>query len=123
MYFSLSSANYSGFMMKASRLVMLLVCTRRRGNVSGSNTGTAAKRSEFKFTTRGASKHDTAIGRIPAIYHLLDVFHNNRPRMESVLNFFVIISKNVLEYIHKTIMKEKGRKRNPLPLKNDGQGS
>ncbi len=31
--------------------------------------------------------------------------------------------KNSLKDIHNTIMKEKERKRNPQPLKNEGQGS
>jgi len=86
-------------------------------------SGMTVERRKFKFTTMRASKHGATIGRIPAVYHLLNVFHNNRSRMESILNFFVIIGKDVLEYIHRTIMKEKGRKRNPLPLKNEGQGS
>ena len=72
-----------------------------------------AKRGEFKLTTMRASKHGTAIGRIPAIHHLLDVFYNGGTRMERVLNFFIVVVKDSLKYVHTSIMREKDRKRNP----------
>ncbi|VYS77197.1 Uncharacterised protein [Blautia glucerasea] len=71
-----------------------------------------AESNEFKFTAMRASIHGTTIGRIPAVNHLLNVFHNNRARMECIFNFFVMIPKNFLKYIHKIIMKENVLKRN-----------
>ena len=65
-----------------------------------------SKRRKFKFTTMRASKHGTAIGGIPAIHHLLDVFHNGGTRMERVLNFFIIVVKDSLKYVHTSIMRE-----------------
>ena len=50
---------------------------------------------------------------IPAIDHLLDVFHNGRTRMERVLNFFIVVVEDSLKYVHTSIMRENDRKRNP----------
>lgn len=83
----------------------------------------AAERNKFKFTATRASIHGTAKGRIPTIYHLLNIFHNNRTRMENILNFLIMFFKNLLQYIHRTIMQEKKEKRKPLiPLMNEGLG-
>ena len=55
-----------------------------------------AEGNEFKFTAMRASVHGTAIGRIPTINHLRNVFHDNRTRMESIFNFLIMIFKNLL---------------------------
>ena len=59
-------------------------------------SGVTAERDKFERTTVRASIHGTTIGRIPAINHPFDVFHDNRTWMECVLNFFIIVSKNFL---------------------------
>ena len=87
-------------------LLVVLVPTGR------TKTALTAKRREFKLTTMRASKHGAAIGGIPTIDHLLDVFHNRGTRMESVLNFFIVVVKDSLKYVHTSIMREKKRKRN-----------
>ena len=66
----------------------------------------AAKRDKLKFTAVGTAIQGTTIRRIPAVDHFINVFHNNRAGMENIFDFFVMIFKNLLEFIHKTIMKE-----------------
>lgn len=61
----------------------------------------------------GAGIHGTAEGRITAVDHFINVFHFRFSGMEGIFNFFIIVGKNLLKYIHKTIMKENGRKRKP----------
>ncbi len=50
---------------------------------------------------------------IATVNHLIDIFHLRISGMKSIFNFFIIVGKNLLKYIHKTIMKENGRKRKP----------
>lgn len=85
------------------------------GTAGGAEPGVTAKRDEFEFAAMSASIHGAAIRGIPTMDHLFDVFHDNSPRMKSIFNFFVIVFKNLLEYIHKIIMKESKEKRNPTP--------
>lgn len=66
----------------------------------------AAEGNKFKFTAVRTAIHGAAIRRIPAVDHLVNVFHNNRTGMKDIFNFFIVIIKNHLEYIHKAIMKE-----------------
>ena len=72
----------------------------------GAKPGMAAERDKLKFTAVGASIHGTAIRRVPAVNHFINVFHNNRTGMKDIFNFFIMIFKNLLQDIHKTIMKE-----------------
>lgn len=71
-----------------------------------------AERNKFKFTTTRASIHGTTIRRIPTIYDLLNIFHDNRTRMENVLYFFIMFSENLFKYVqlHETTIKEKEEK-------------
>ena len=55
--------------------------------------------------------------------HLFDIFHFGVSGMESIFYFFIMVCKNFLQDIHKAIMQEKTEKRNPYPLKIEGQGS
>lgn len=66
----------------------------------------AAEGNKFKFTAVRTAVHGAAIRRIPAVDHLINVFHDNGTGMKDIFNFFIVIIKNLLEYIHKTIMKE-----------------
>ena len=67
-------------------------------------TTVTAERNEFKFTTFRAAVHGTAIRRVTAINHLLDVFNHSVARMKSIYHFFIMICKNFLKDIHKIIM-------------------
>ena len=64
-----------------------------------------SERNEFKFPTFGAAVHGTTIRRVTTINHLLDVFNYCVARMKSINHFFIMISKDFLENIHKIIMK------------------
>lgn len=72
----------------------------------GAELGMAAEGNKFKFTAVSTAVHGTAIRRISAVYHLFNVFHDNRAGMKDIFNFFIVFFKNLLEDVHKTIMKE-----------------
>lgn len=72
----------------------------------GTKLGMAAERDKFKFATVGTAIHRATIRRVPAVDHLLDVFHNNGTGMKDIFNFFIVLFKNLLEDVHKDIMKE-----------------
>ncbi|SFO38663.1 hypothetical protein SAMN04489757_1501, partial [Anaerocolumna aminovalerica] len=71
-------------------VVGVLVATGR------AKLGVTAKRNEFKFTTMGTAVHGTAKGRIAAVNHLFNVFHNNMARMKRIFNYFIIVIENLL---------------------------
>ena len=72
-----------------------------------------SERYKFKISTMRAAVHGTAESGIATVNHLIDIFHLRISGMKSIFNFFIIVGKNLLKYIHKTIMKENGRKRKP----------
>ena len=82
-----------------------------------------AERNKLKFATVGTAAHGTTEGWIATVNHLFDIFHLSIPGMKSIFNFFIIVGKDSLQDIHKPIMQEKATKRNPYPLKIEGQGS
>lgn len=45
--------------------------------------------------------------------HFIDIVYLSFSGMESIYNFFIMVSENSLKDIHKTIMQENGTKRNP----------
>ena len=75
----------------------------------------AAERDEFEFAAAGTAIHSATIRRVSTINHLLNVFHNNGAGMEDIFNFFAVFSKNLLQDVHKSIMKEFWAKSNPTP--------
>lgn len=72
----------------------------------GAELGMAAEGDKFEFAAVGTAEHGAAIRGIPAVYHLFNVFHDNRTGMKDIFNFFVMFFKNLLENVHNTIMKE-----------------
>ena len=72
-----------------------------------------AERNKFKLTAMRAGIHGAAKRWIPTVNHLIDIFHLSFSGVKSIFNFFIIVCKNFLKDIHKTIMHEKGTKRNP----------
>ena len=77
--------------------------------------GMAAKGYEFKFATMSTAIHGTAKRRIATVNHLFDVFHDNGTGMKDIFYFFIVFYKNLLKYIHKSIMQEMWSKSNPTP--------
>ena len=88
----------------------------------GAKPGMTAERNKFKFATVYTAIHSATTRRIPTINHFFNGFHDNGAGMKSIFSFFVVIYKNLLEDVHKNIMKEWEAESNP-PLKIEGQGS
>ena len=79
----------------------------------GAETAVAAEGDEPEPAAAWAAVHGAAKGRIATVNHLIDIFHFRIPGVESIYNFFVMVCKNFLKDIHKTIMQENDTKRNP----------
>ena len=74
-----------------------------------------AEGNKLEFTAVRTAVHGTTKGWITAVDHLIDIFHLSFSGMKSIYNFFIVVRKDILQDIHKTIMHEKGNKRNPPP--------
>ena len=72
----------------------------------GTKFGMAAERDKFKVPAVGTAIHRTTKRRITLVDHFFNFFHDNRMWMEDIFNFFIVVFKNLLEDIHKAIMKE-----------------
>lgn len=59
-------------------------------------TAVAAERDKFKLSAVRTAIHGTAIGRIAAVYHLIDIFHLSQPGMKGIFNFLIMINKDFL---------------------------
>lgn len=56
----------------------------------------AAERYKLHLPALGAGIHGSPEGRVAAVYHLFDVLHFNGSGMEGILNYFVVVFKNLL---------------------------
>lgn len=56
----------------------------------------AAERDELHLTALGAGVHGASKGRVAAVNHLFDVLHFDGPGMEGILNYFIVVFKNLL---------------------------
>ena len=65
----------------------------------------AAERDELHLPALRAGIHGSAKGRVTAVYHLFDVLHFNGSGMEGILNYFVVVFKNLLQDVHEIIMQ------------------
>ena len=83
-------------------------------------TAFAAKRNEFERTTRRTPIHSSALRGISAMNHLFDVFKDNRASFEGVLDFFIVVRKDLLQDIHSNIVQQKLARK--YPLMNEGAG-
>ena len=79
----------------------------------GAEAAVTEERDGFQFSAERAAVQGTAERRIATVNHLIDIFHFRIPGADGIYNFFVMVSKNLLKDIHKTIMQEKVTKRNP----------
>lgn len=71
----------------------------------GAEAAFTAERDKFHFTAVGAGIHGTTKRRVTTVDHLFDIFHFNGPGMECILNYFVVIFKNLLQDVHEIIMQ------------------
>ncbi len=81
-----------------------------------------AERNEFQFAAVGAAIHGAAVRRVSTVDHFLNIFHNNGTGMEDIFNFFVVLFKNLLKDVHKSIMREFRAESNPNPSRLRGRG-
>ncbi len=65
----------------------------------------ASERDKFHFSALGTGIHGPSQRRIAAVYHLFDVVHFNSSGMERILNYFVVVFKNLLQDVHEIIMQ------------------
>ena len=72
----------------------------------GTKAAVTAKRDKFEVPAMSAGVHGTAKRSIAAVNHLIDIFHLSFSGMESIYNFFIMVCKDFLQDIHKTIMQE-----------------
>ena len=71
----------------------------------GAEAALAAERDELHLPALGAGIHGPSKRRIAAVYHLFDVVHFNSSGMERILNYFVVVFKNLLQDVHEIIMQ------------------
>ena len=87
-------------------------CDKLKGHGGGAFDGieSTAGRTKAAAATEGdklglstlrAAVKSSAERRIAAVDHLLDVFHFNIARMASVFNFFEMITKDLLQNVHR----------------------
>ena len=74
-----------------------------------------AKGDEFKFATMSTAIHGSTERGIPTVNHFFDVFHDNGTGMKDIFNFLIVIFKNPLKNVHKSIMQEMWPESNPTP--------
>ena len=75
--------------------------------VSAGRTKTVviAERNEFEVPTVRITVHGTAKRGITAVNHLINIFYLSLSGMKSIFNFFIMVCKDSLKNIHKTIMQ------------------
>ena len=65
-------------------------------STGGTETAVAAERDKFQLSAGRTAVHGPAKGRIPAVDHLINIFHFSFSRVESKYNFFIMVFKNGL---------------------------
>ena len=56
----------------------------------------AAERDKFELSAGRTAVHGPAKGRIPAVDHLINIFHLSFSGMKSIFNFFIMVCKDSL---------------------------
>ena len=75
--------------------------------------GMTAERNIFEITAGRAGIHGTTKRRVATINHFFYIFDDRVTRMLNINHFLKMVFKNLLQNIHKTIMRENEKKRNP----------
>ena len=75
----------------------------------------AAERDKFKFPTLITAIHGTAERRITAVKHPVNIPDDRLSGMENIKHFFIMVIKDVLKDVHKTIMRDLMTENNPTP--------
>lgn len=81
----------------------------------GTETAVAAERNKFEFAAFVTTIHGTAERRVTAVEHPVNIPDDGLPGMEKIKHFFIMVFKDVLENIHKSIMNDLATENNPTP--------
>lgn len=82
---------------------------------SWAETAFAPERDEFLLPTARAGIHGAAVGRVAAVDHFINVFHFTVTRVHGILNFFIMVNKDLLQYVHEIIIHKIKGKANLTP--------
>ena len=80
-------------------------------------TAFAVKGNKLERTAGGTAVHSTAKGRIAAVNHAVDVLHNDRASLQGILDFLIMVRKNLLQNVHNNILQQKLEFRYPSRLR------
>ena len=80
-------------------------------------TAFAVKGNEFECTAGRTAVHSTAKGRIAAVNHAVDILHNDRASLQGILDFLIMVRKNLLQNVHRNILQQKPVFRYPSRLR------
>lgn len=72
-----------------------------------------AEGDKFEMSAMRAAIHGSTKSRVPAVDHFIDVFDLSSTRMKRIFDFFKMITKDFLKYIHVIIMRESDTKNKP----------
>ena len=84
-----------------------------------------AERDKLEIAAMLTAIHGTAEGGVATMDHFVHIFNNRITWMQCIKHFFIMVCKNFLKDVHKTIMQEKAKKRkkrNPHPSRMRGRG-
>ena len=81
-----------------------------------------AERDKLEIAAMLTAIHGTAEGGVATMDHFVHIFNNGITWMQCIKHFFIMVCKNFLKDVHKTIMQEKAKKRNPHPSRMRGRG-
>ncbi len=70
-------------------------------------TAFAVERDKLERTARRAAVHSATIGRIAAMIHAVDILHNDRASLQGILDFLIMVRKNLLQNVHRNILQQK----------------
>ena len=81
----------------------------------GTETAVAAERDKFEPAAFITTIHGTAERRVTAVEHPVDIPDDGLAWMEKIKHFFIMVFKDVLENVHKSIMNDLAKENNPTP--------
>ncbi len=81
----------------------------------GTEAAVAAERNKFQFPTFVTAIHGPTKRRVTTVKHPVNIPDDRLPGMEGIKHFFIMVFKDVLEDIHKIIMRDMVTESNPTP--------
>ena len=81
----------------------------------GTETAMTAERNKFKFPAFITAIHGSAERRVTTVKHPVNIPDDRLSGMENIKHFFVMVIKDILKDVHKTIMRDLATENNPTP--------